>query len=481
MYSNRSFEDSPQGRLCARALGVLFAASLAYAPGQSAAETIAGAMAKAYVANPDLNEQRANVRVRDEDVPKAAAGMRPRANVSVNGGPQFSKIRQPAGRDRNNLRLFSEEQLFGYPRGASFGLSAPIFDGWRTDNSIRQAESGVLAAREAMRGSEQETLLDAATAYMNVLRDTAVLRLRKSNIAVLLEQLRVTRDRFSVGEVTVTDVAQSQASLAKAHSDLAIAQGSLEISVANYVRVIGEAPTRLEPAAPIDALLPKSRDEAVEQAMTQHPGIAAALHQIDAAEAAVKVQEGALLPTAAVTVQVNQQIDSYLGIPGTRQLSAQVGGQLNVPLYQGGAEYSSIRQAKEQLGQARIHAIAQRNAVRANVVQAFSQFKTAKASIAATLAAVKSAEAALKGVRDEAFFGQRTTLDVLNAQQALLDARVNLVTAQRDQIVASYAILAATGQLSAGMLASHAPAYRPAEHFEQVKDKWFGASTPSGE
>lgn len=445
------------------------------------AETITGAMAKAYSNNPDLNEQRANVRVRDEDIPKAAAGMGPRASASVSGGPQFTDLRQPANLFTNSTRSFYSGKFYGYPRTASVFISAPVFDGWRTANSVRQAESGVFAAREMMRGSEQDTLLNAVTAYMNVLRDTAVLALRKNNIIVLNEQLRVTRDRVAVGEVTITDLAQAQAALAKAYADLAVAEGSLENSMADYVRVIGEKPARLEPARSIEVLLPKSREKAIEDAMTQHPAVAGALHQIDAAEAAVKVAEGALMPTAAINLQVNQQLDSYLGIPGTRQLSAAVAGQINVPFYQGGGEYSSIRQAKEQLGQAREHALAQRNAVRAIVAQAFSQHKAAKASIQAMIIAVKSAETALRGVRNEAFFGQRTTLDVLNAQRDLLEARVSLVTAQRDQTVAAYAILAATGVLSAALVAPETPIYQPQKHFEQVKGKWFGLDTPSGE
>lgn len=472
----------PFGQRTLRALNVAAAVLMILVLGEigTRAETILGALTKAYDVNPELAEQRANVRVRDEDISKAAAGMRPKASISVNGGPQLTRVRQPAGRDRNNNRLFNDDHMFGYPRGATFGVSQPLFDGWRTENSVRQAESGVFAARENARIAEQETLLNAATAYMNVLRDTAVLALRKSNIAVLQEQLRVTRDRLEVGEVTVTDLAQAQASLAQARSDIAVAQGSLENSVANYERVVGEAPKRLEPAVSIEGLLPKSRDEAVATAMSQNPAITTALHQIDGAESAVKVAEGALLPTASVNVQVNQQFDSFLGFPGTKQFSAQVNGQLNVPLYQGGGEYSSIRQAKEQLGQARIHVSVQRNAVRSAVIQAFSQFATAKASIAATQVAVKSAETALKGVRDEAFFGQRTTLDVLNAQQTLLNARVNLVTAQRDRVVASYAVLAAMGQLSGEMLNLNVSDYVPSEHFDQVKGKWIGVSIPDG-
>ena len=245
----------------------------------------------------------------------------------------------------------------------------------------------------------------------------------------------MTRDRLEFGEVTRTDVAQAEAALAQARSDHAAAQGALENSIAYYVQTVGEEPQRLEPAAAVEQLLPKSREDTIRAALVEHPNIVAAEHQSDAAEAAVRVAESALAPNASIGVQAIQTYDSYFGYPNTRQVSGQLLGQLNVPIYQGGGEFAGIRQAKEQLGQARIHADTERFAVRASVVQAFSQFNTAKAAIKFDTVAVKAAETALRGVRDEAAFGQRTTYDVLKAQQDLLTARVNLVTAQRDAVV----------------------------------------------
>jgi outer membrane protein len=482
MSSRAPLQDWPEldrpRRRAALHLGV---ACLALCAGAARAETMSGALAKAYLTNSDLDEQRANVRVRDEDVPRAATGMRPHASFSVNGGPQRTIIRQPAGFDTLHNRVYSPDKYSGLPKNGTFSMQQPVFDGWKTDNSVRQAESGVHAARAQLRQSEQEVLENAATAYMNVQRDTAVATLRKNNIAVLKEQLRVTRDRQIFGEVTLTDVAQAETALAQANADSVAALGALENSVAAYVRVIGEAPKRLEPAPSIEKRLPASRDDAILAAMTQHPAVIGAQHQVDAAESAVKVAEAQLLPTASVGAQVIQQYDSYLAYPGTRQFSAQILGQLNVPLYQGGGEYAGVRQAKEQLGQARIHAETQRRAVRAAVVQAFSQLTAARAAVKFNQVAVKSAETALTGVRNEAAFGQRTTYDVLNAQQQLLKARVDLVTSQRDQIVGAYTVLSAIGRLSVKTLDLDAPTYDPAEHFEQVKDKWFGLSTPGGQ
>ncbi|WP_424362279.1 TolC family outer membrane protein [Methylocystis parvus] len=449
--------------------------------GEARAESLMTALARAYAGNPDLNQSRAAVRVRDEETPKALAGMRPKANIQASAGPQYANLRFPAGRDPvTGKRNYSLEEYTGYPRGATLNMSQSIFDGGRTENSVKQAESNVFAARANMRLTEQAILQNGATAYMNVLRDTAVMNLRKNNISVLEQQLKQTRDRFQVGEVTRTDVAQAEASLAQAKSDLYAAQAILKNSVASYRQIIGVDPGHLEPGRSLETHLPKSLNDAISTAIAEHPGVVTALHQVDAAEMAVKVAESALSPTLSVNAQVSNQYDSFLGIPGTRQFSAAASGQLNVPLYQGGAEYASIRQAKEQLAQARLNADLQRDSVRASVVSSYGLLETAKASIISGQAAVKAAETALAGVREEAKVGQRTTLDVLNAQQALLNARVNLVVSQRDRVVASYAALGAVGRLSAEELDLNVALYDPSIHYEQVKLKWFGTETPDG-
>jgi outer membrane protein len=444
----------------------------------AAADTINGALEKVYNTNPEIGEQRANVRVHDEDVSKAYSYGRPKASITATGGPQRTLIRAPAGIDQFSSRQYQSDKYSGKPVNATFAFQMPVFDGGKTRASLGQAEASVMASRATLRDAEQQALLKGATAYMNVLRDAAVVRLKKNDIAVLREQLRVTKDRYDFGEVTGTDVAQAEAALAQSQADLAAAFGALENSASIYRQTIGEEPNLLQPARSLDALLPESREDAVAIALADHPSVDAAIHQIDAAESAVNIAESAIMPTASVGAQVIQQFDSYFGYPKTRQFGAQLFGQLNVPLYQGGGEYSSIRQAKEQLGQARIHAEVIKNSVRAAVIQGFSQFTTAKAAVSFNMKAVKAAEVALRGVRDEAAFGQRTTLDVLNAQQALLTARVNLVTAQRDKVVGSYAALAAMGRLSYATLDLNVMPYDPSAHLERVQDKWLGVSVP---
>lgn len=456
----------------------LGAAIFATEPAPASAETLLSALARAYSGNPDLNQSRASVRARDEDAPKALAGMRPRASVQASAGQQRGYAKFLAGHSATGQRQFLGDEYVSHPRGAALNMSQTIFDGGHTESAFRQAESNVFAARATLRLTEQAILQNGAAAYMNVLRDTAITSLRKNNISVLEQQLRVTRDSFDVGATTQTDVAQAEASLAQARSELYSAQAQLKTSIANYRQMIGNEPGRLEPGRSVESLLPGSVNEAIAIALAEHPGVTSALHQVDAAEYAVKTAESALSPTLSVSAQVADQHDAILGVPETRQFAAGAAGQLNAPLYQGGGEYASIRQAKEEFGQARLNADVQRDSVRATVVSSYGRLETAKASIISGQAAVKAAETALIGVRDEARVGRRTTLDVLNAQQSLLNARVGLVIAQRDRVVASYAVLGAIGRLSASELNLDVTLYDPGVHYEQVKTRWFGLETP---
>ena len=321
-------------------------------------------------------------------------------------------------------------------------------------------------------------LLNGATAYMNVLRDTAILDLRRNNITVLEEQLRQTRDRFNVGEVTRTDVAQAESSLASSRSDYFTAQANLQTSIANFRQIIGIEPTRLEPARTIEALLPKDMNDAVDLALGEHPAIQAAFHAVDAAELQVKLVEGELYPTLNVVGSVRHDTD-YIGIRNATFLNGAVSGQLSVPIYEGGEVYARARQAKETLAQARLQADLQRDSVRADVVSTWGQLDTARAVIQSAKAAVKAAEIALEGIREEAKVGQRTT-STFCSRRTLLNTRVSLVTAQRDRVVASYAVFSAIGRLSAANLGLNVAEYDPTIHFEQVKDKWIGLRTPDG-
>ncbi len=445
--------------------------ALACASSFAQAETMSGALSKAYGFSPDLNQQRASTRASDEGVSRANGAWRPTVTGTATAGGQETRIQAPG--------KLTETTTF--PRTAGVALTQTLYNGGRTGNTVRQAESTVMQSRETLRLSEQNVLSAAAAAYMNVLRDTALLTLQQNNVDVLQQQLKQTEDRFQVGEVTQTDVAQAQAALAQGQAQAFTARSQLQISLSVYRQLIGEQPRNLEPARPVDALLPKTLEEAVGLSQKQHPQIQAALHAVDVAALAVTIQEGALLPTVSVTGSAQAARDPVSsGTANQRSEILSAIATLSVPIYEGGVTYAAVRQAKEQLGQARLQADLQRESIRAQVVAAWGAYQNTRLVIQSYQAQVRANEIALNGVREEAKAGTRTTLDVLNAQQLLLTSRANLISAQRDQVVNSYALLAATGRLSADVLGLKAVAYDPTVHYQQVKDKWIGTRTPDG-
>jgi outer membrane protein len=299
-------------------------------------------------------------------------------------------------------------------------------------------------------------------------------------VTVLEATLRQTRDRFNVGEVTRTDVAQAESRLAAGRSSLLTAESNYITSKANYRQVIGVEPGKLTPAMPVDRLSPRNLPGSLARARTEHPTITTASYNVDVAQYQVKVAEGALLPTLTLQGNANRQEGSTTNLTTQSQLTASATAQLSVPIYQGGQEYATIRQSKETLGQRRLDLDTARDQVQSTVTQAWGQLQAAKAQIEATQAQVAAAEIALNGVREEARVGQRTTLDVLNAQQDLVNARVSLVTAQRDRVVASYTVLSAVGSLSPQILGLGVANYDPMTHYQQVRDSWIGVRTPDG-
>ena len=369
---------------------------------------------------------------------------------------------------------------YNAPYGAGATISQTLFNGFQTANRTRQAESAVRAARATLRLAEQTVLLNAVTAYMNLLRDTAILDLQRRNVEVLQEQLRQVRDRFNVGEVTRTDVAQSESRLAAGRSQVLTAEANYKASGATYRQVIGSNAGKLTPGTPVDRFSPPNLPGAVGSASAGHPAVTTAEHNVDVAQLQVKVAEGALYPTVSVQGNVQKNYMAVGNLNTIESYNASVLGTLSMPLYQGGAEYSAIRQAKETLGQKRLDLDTARDQVRQTVVQSWGQLDAAKSNIDATTAQVQAAEIALNGVREEARVGQRTTLDVLNAQQELVNARVALVTAQRDRVVASYTLLAAVGRLAPEVLGLHVAVYNATVHYEQVRDNWAGVRTPDG-
>jgi outer membrane protein len=459
------------------ALGAVAAVAFCSAAG---ADTLEWALVQAYQNNPSLNAQRASLRATDENVPQALSGYRPKVSITANGGFNYSSTLSETVNQAvfpNSVSYSNLGRDFG-SRGAGLTATQTLFNGFQTDNRTRQAESQVMGARETLRVTEQQVLLDAATAYMNLLRDEAILALNRSNVEVLTEQLKQTRDRFNVGEVTRTDVAQAESRLAAGRSALLGAQSNYVTSQANYRRVIGVNPGTLAPGTPVDRLSPATLAAAITAGETQSPSVLASAYGVDIADLAVKISEGALYPNLSLTASAAKNYDPLYNV--RKQTTASVLGSLTIPLYQGGAEYSAIRQSKETVGQQRLNLDVNRDQARATVVQSWGQLDAAKAQIEATTAQVNAAEIALNGVREEARVGQRTTLDVLNAQQELVNARVALVTAQHDRVVASYTLLAAVGGLSMQHIGLNVMIYDPQVHYQQIRDAWVGVRTPDG-
>jgi outer membrane protein len=446
-------------------------------PAPVLADTIEGALVQAYQGNPQLNAQRAQVRSTDETVPQALSGYRPKVAVSASAGYQYFDALSLQG-STPQQKVITELHGPTPPRSAGVTVTQTLYNGNQTANRTRAAEAQVSGSREALRVLEESVLFSAASIYMDYLRDSATVEVNKSNVRVLEQTLKQTRDRFNVGEVTRTDVAQSEAQLAAGKTQELQSESQLNTTRSNYRRIIGSEPQNLAPGSPVDRFLPRTLQQAVDISLIENPNVTAAMYGIDVNFLTVKVNEGALLPTVSLQASALQQYDTTT--VAQRTFTAGVTTNLTVPLYQGGSEYSLIRQSKENLAQQRLTLEQTRDQTRANTVTAWGQLEAGKAQVISAQSQVTASEIALNGVREEAKAGQRTTLDVLNAQQALVNARIALVTAQHDRVVASYSVLQAVGRLQPQVLGLNTTIYDPSVHYHQVRDSWFGMRTPDG-
>ncbi|WP_310619728.1 TolC family outer membrane protein [Flexibacterium corallicola] len=446
--------------------------------GSASALSINEALSLTYQNNPSLNAARAQLRSYDENVPQALSGWRPTLYGSASIGHIHRKVNfNDLPRSTNLSQSYND-----YTVAAQ--LTQTIFRGFQTVNSTRQAEAIVLAQREELKATEQSTLLNAVTAYMDVIRDTALVSLYRSDLRFQDENLRATKDRFAVGEGTRTDVAQSEAGRASSESSLNQALAQLNASRAFFVQVVGEDPKRLSANTNVASLLPKTVSSVVSVGQKEHPSIRAALHTVDAALFAVKSTEGQLLPELSLEGNLSYNKNtipaSASGNGGSETRTASVYGRLTVPIYQAGYVSSTVRQAKEDLGQTQILVDVARDEIRARAISAWGSLNSAIASISAAEVEVAAARLALEGVIEEQRVGQRTTLDVLDSQSDLVDARVTLVTAQRNKVVAAYTLLSSVGHLTYDQLNLTGPRYDASEHYNQVRDKWLGLRTPDG-
>jgi outer membrane protein len=434
----------------------------------AAAETLPGALAKAYENNASLNAARAGVRVADEGVAIAKSGWRP----TINGSATFTY----SSTDTGNTVFRTSAGTIGIT------LNQSIFDGFQTRNNVAAAKSQVLAARENLRNTTQNILFNAAAAYMDVVQTRQIAALREKNLGFLDEQLRASRVRLEVGEGTRTDVAQAEAARASAIAQLNLARGNAASAEAIYIQLIGTAPGKLAAANALRDI-PANLDDALGMAQKQHPAILASLYAVDAQSFGVKSAEGALLPQLSgnAAVQANDTFTSGGFTPGvSTSKRASVGLSLNVPIYQGGRASAGIRQEKERLGQARINVDVARDQVRAQLAQAIASYTSAQAGALANQQLLNAASIALNGVVEERRVGQRTTLDVLNSQADVINAQIALAQAQAQLVTASYGVMSATGRLTPDRLGLKVRKHDPEEHYNAVKDMWFGLRTPDG-
>ena len=436
------------------------------------ADTLNEALAGAYMRNPRLNVERARLRATDENVPQALSGYRPRLNAGLSTGLQGVRNLLPGGQAQwDQLR----------PSTAGVTLNQTVFNGLKTASAVRQAEAKINSGQADLRLVEQEVLLDAATAYMAVLSDLGLVEALRVNVTFLRELLATTTKRYDAGDVTPTDVAQAQARLNRGLADLNSAEVALAASRAIYLQVIGVPAAQLAPAAPIDPLLPGTREQAAAIAAREHPTIIGAVFEIDVAQWAIPIAQAGLFPAGNLQASASTAKDNDPTVDFISQNQASVVGTLTVPVYDGGRTAARVRQAKEILGQTRIWLERLRARAQAAVAAAWATNEGARVSIAAAESEVKAATIAVAGVQKEAQAGHRTTLDVLNAQQDLTAAQARLIVAQRDRVVASYTLLSAIGRLDHRRLGLQTPDYDPRTHYHQVRDLPYGPNTPSGQ
>ena len=434
--------------------------------GPADAETLSEALATAYESNPTLKAQRAQLRATDEGLPEARSGWRP--TLTATGEAGYAEIDNSSSTGTESLN----------PRSYGLNLNQPLYSGGRTIAGTSRAKNLIMGERAQLLSVEQSVMLAAARAYMDVLRDTAVLELQIKNEQVLRRELDATRDRFSVGEVTRTDVAQAEARRAQAVAGRISASGNLNSVRATYRRVVGKAPESPESPPPLIEL-PESLEATQQLAEESNPEMVSARFLELAARDDIALAKGELLPTLSLNGSIEHREES--NFEGTETDRASVIAQLTIPLYQAGGPSARVRRAKQTAGQRRIEVEETRRLVREQATFAWEVLVAARARIIQFEIQVSANEVALVGTRQEALHGLRILIDVLNAEQELLDAQVDLVGAKRDSYVAGLGLLAAIGRLTARDLALPVEYYDEQAYYNRVKGKIWGTGTGSGE
>ena len=429
------------------------------------AQSLIEALSTTYNSNPDLLAARALLRQTDEQLAQAVANWRPRLNLNV----EYNKVEQDQYSVRSTPTFY-----FLNGRFTTLTMTQPIFRGGKTIAETKTAQANIQAQRAALSDTEQTVLLAAVTSYADLIQNIAIADARRNNVRVLIQQLDATRERFRVGELTITDVSQAEARLEGARAELVQAEAQVRIAEAAFQRSIGQRPGRLG-ELPLIGGLPISEEEAISLAMDMGPRAVAAQYRISSASYSVNTAVGDLLPQVNLVGVVQTQFD--LQVPTDRYYTYGVRLQANVPIYQGGGEWSKIRQAKELVAQRRNELDSARRVQAENVIRAWRQLDASRSRVTSFEAAVRANEVALNGVRQEALVGSRTTLDVLNAEQELLNSQVSLVQARRDVQVSYYGVMAGIGRLTARSMALPVEYYDEERYYNEVGSKWIGWGT----
>jgi outer membrane protein len=433
--------------------------------GTGQTRTLADALAITYASNPALLAARAQLRSVDENVPGALAGWRPQISVSNTiGYIEGTTITRNVGVTSrlNQLRGTNTEAL---------NVTQPLYRGGQTRAGTNRAENQVMGQRATLIASEQTAFINAVNAYVGVIQSSQVLALNINNEQVLGRQLQATRDRFRVGEITRTDVAQAEAALAGATATRQTAEGNLATARATYVQTIGEDPGRLIEPQPLRSPT-KTLEEAKSLATTNNPNVVAALFNDASAKDNFDLQYSKLMPNVSLQGQLARNEDSVQ--KGTTTKIGQILASITIPIYQGGAEYAAIRQARQQQQQTRKQVDDQRRTAEQLVTSAWQTNQSVRATIESTRQQIRSNEIALEGVQREAIVGSRTTLDVLNAEQTLLISRVTLVQNLASLVNATYQVASAAGRLTARDLNLNVPLYDEKAYYNAVRDRWIG-------
>ncbi|UYN97696.1 MAG: TolC family outer membrane protein [Enhydrobacter sp.] len=452
---------------CAATVCVLVVA--AGGPG-TRAQSLIESLSATYNSNPDLLAARAVLRQTDETLAQAVANWRPTVTLAT----EINKIQSDSLVPSQGLARY--QILNG--RTTTLQATQPIFRGGRTVADTKSARANIQAQRAQLANTEQSVLLQAITTYADLVRDLGIVDARRNNVRVLVQQLDATRERFRVGELTITDVSQAEARLEGGKADLVLAEAQVRIDEAAFQRVTGQRAVRIG-ELPLIGALPTSEEESVALAMDAAPSAVSAQYRISSASYGVNSAVGALLPQVNLIGYMQYQQD--LQIIGDQYYQYGVRLQATVPIYQNGSEWSRVRQAKELVGQRRSELDSARRQSAEAVIRSWRQLDSARSRVTSFQAQVRANEVALNGVRQEALVGSRTTLDVLNAEQELLNSQVNLISARRDVQVNYYGVLSGIGRLTARTLGLPVEYYDEEKYYNEVGSRWIGwGSSDSG-